>query len=110
MRKLLLILPILILSSAVNAQDAPPEPKQPEPQTSLPPSVENKTSAGTVTPVQPRTDFYLKFDASDLQILNNAIMELPKKIADPYLAKLNGQLSSQTQQANEAEAKKGGVK
>lgn len=102
MRKLLLILPILILSSAANAQGKPPAPKPPEAATSPAPPAEMKET--------PRTEFYLKFDAADLQMLNAAIMELPKRTADPFLAKLNGQLSTQTQQANEDAAKKGGVK
>lgn len=58
----------------------------------------------------PRTDWYLKFDAAELQHLNTALMELPKRLADPLLAKLNIQLKQQQQQDNEAAAKQAGVK
>jgi hypothetical protein len=88
MKKLTTILALLISTSAI-AQEAP------------------KAEA----PKAPRTEFYLKFSADELQTLNSALMELPKRAADPFLAKLNAQLQQQTQQdANEAAAKQAGVK
>ena len=36
----------------------------------------------------------LEFDAQQLQWLGQAIQELPKKIADPFLADLNGQIAA----------------
>jgi hypothetical protein len=87
----------LLLSTSALAQDAakPAEPAKQE---------------AAAQPAPPRTEFYLKFDAADLQNLNAGIMELPKRVADPFLAKLNGQLQQQTQQGNEAAAKQAGVK
>lgn len=70
-------------------------------------AIAEEAVAPKVEAAPPRTEFYLKFDNNDLQILSTAAMELPKKIADPFIAKMQAQLAAQTQQANEAAAKAG---
>ena len=53
------------------------------------------------SPPMPST-FHLEVDQADLAAINNALMELPKKIADPLINKLNGQLQKQMQAAQAA--------
>ncbi len=48
------------------------------------------------TPAEPPAEFTLKVNQSDLSALALAINELPKKLADPLLAKLNAQLQAQS--------------
>lgn len=43
------------------------------------------------------TKFYLEVDPADLAAISTALNELPKKIADPLILKLNGQLQAQEQ-------------
>jgi len=39
--------------------------------------------------------FYIEVDQGDLNALSTAINELPKRIADPLILKINGQLQVQ---------------
>jgi len=55
------------------------------------------------TPAQKTT---LEFDQQQLQWLGAAINELPKKIADPFLADLNRQVAEQKAKAEAAEKAK----
>ena len=48
-------------------------------------------------PIEPPSKFYLELDKTDLDLIDTAINELPKKIADPLINRLNAQLSAQTQ-------------
>lgn len=41
------------------------------------------------------TTFHLEVDQADLAAISNALMELPKKVADPIINKLNSQLQAQ---------------
>jgi hypothetical protein len=41
--------------------------------------------------------FHLEVDQADLAAISNALMELPKKVADPIINKLNAQLQKQMQ-------------
>lgn len=50
----------------------------------------------TAPPAPPPAEYTLKVDQNDLSALAAAINELPKKIADPLLAKLNAQLQAQS--------------
>jgi hypothetical protein len=65
----------------VGAQEA----KTPEPQASQP------------APLPLPTTFHLEVDQADLAAISNALMELPKKVADPIISKLNIQLQKQMQ-------------
>lgn len=47
--------------------------------------------------------FYLEVEASDLKAIGDALMELPKKIADPVVMKLNAQLQEQAKIAQARE-------
>lgn len=44
---------------------------------------------------QPERKYYLELDQADLNSVSAALVELPKKIADPLILKLNAQLQSQ---------------
>lgn len=46
--------------------------------------------------------FQLEVDQADLAAISNALMELPKKVADPIINKLNAQLAKQVQAAQAA--------
>lgn len=46
--------------------------------------------------------FHLEVDQADLAAISNALMELPKKVADPIINKLNAQLQKQMQAAQAA--------
>ena len=48
-------------------------------------------------PVSPPTKFWLEVEQSDLASLAQALNELPKRLADPLLLKLSGQLQPQAQ-------------
>ena len=78
-----LVLVALLLSTCAFAEDAPSAPPQPE-----------KTApAATAAPQR----YYLEVDAADLDVLSKAIAELPFKVANPMLLKLQGQLKVQDQ-------------
>ena len=67
---------------AARAEDAP-----------APPPAE--TGIPTSTPPAPAAKFYLELDPTDLQSLSQAINELPKRVADPLILKINTQLQNQ---------------
>lgn len=94
--KFLTIITIALLSTAAFAQDAAPAPAEP---------LKTETGTGNVAPVTapvatpaPAPDkAYFEFDQADLATLAQAINELPKKQADPFLLKLQGQMQRQHQ-------------
>jgi len=107
MKKLFLITTILLLTApAIAAEDPPAQPAQ---MPGVPAGT--GTAEPTIAPAPAVSKFYLEVDQSDLQALSAAISELPKKIADPLLLKLNGQLNPQVQATlkaqQEATAKSG---
>lgn len=58
------------------------------------------------TPAPPADGiYYLALIQADLNTLAQAIDELPKKIADPFIAKINGQLQDQARVISGAKAK-----
>jgi hypothetical protein len=52
------------------------------------------TSSSAVSLDAPKK-FWLEVDQNDLNAISQALMELPKKIADPLVLKLNAQLQAQ---------------
>lgn len=48
--------------------------------------------------------FYFELDTADMTIISNGVMELPKKVADPFIAKLNAQIQQQDRIAAAAAA------
>ena len=52
--------------------------------------------------VQIPETFQIEVNQADLAAISNALMELPKKIADPIITKLNAQLARQVEQRNAA--------
>jgi hypothetical protein len=77
------LLAALFLATGAFAEDAPPAPAQQQP---APP-------AASAAPQR----FYLEVDQSDLNAISQALNELPKRVADPLILKLNGQLQAQEQ-------------
>lgn len=69
------------------AQEAPSSPAPPE---------KAAPAAAVPAPVGPPR-YYLEVDANDLDVLSKAIADLPFKVANPLLLKLNGQLQVQDQ-------------
>lgn len=49
--------------------------------------------------------FHLEVDQADLAAISNALMELPKKVADPIINKLNAQLQKQMEARKPPESK-----
>jgi hypothetical protein len=49
--------------------------------------------------------FHLEVDQADLAAISNALMELPKKVADPIINKLNAQLAKQMEARKPPEPK-----
>lgn len=45
----------------------------------------------------PPQKFYLELDPNDLQVVSQALNELPKRIADPLIQRLNAQLQAAEQ-------------
>jgi len=89
-KKLVIIAALLATVSFAHAQDAakPPETPTDAPNQAQAPVVDPKP---TVAP----TKFYLELDQNDINALNAVIQELPKRIADPFILKINGQLAVQ---------------
>ena len=82
------------------AQDAAPSPAP----TELP--------APAASPA-PAKLYYLEVEPADLDAISRALMELPKKVADPLILKLNAQLQAQDKivaKAKPAEEPKKGKK
>lgn len=87
------LLAVAILISGLTgafAQDAAPTPTPTE------------TPALAASPAPQK--FYLEVDAADLDAISRALAELPKRIADPLILKLNGQLRVQSQIIENKEA------
>jgi hypothetical protein len=57
------------------------------------PAAEKPAPAPPAAPAK----YYLEVDQSDLNAIAQGINELPKRIADPLLLRLNGQLQAQEQ-------------
>lgn len=91
------LLGMLLVSRGARAEEATPAPaatETPAPAPAAPPAP---------------TKFYLEVEPADLQAISLALMELPKKIADPLILKLNAQLQAPQQAqiaANKADAEK----
>lgn len=77
---------LMIALFAIHPADAQAPSPSPEPQASQP--------APLPTPV-PTVRYYLEVDQSDLNAISAGLMELPKKIADPLIIKLQAQLKIQ---------------
>lgn len=75
MNRLLII--ACLLSTAAYADDAPKAPEA--------------APAPVVTP----TEWYLRFDQPNLNVLSACIQELPKRAADPFLATIQAQITGQ---------------
>lgn len=58
--------------------------------------------AATPALAQSPTVYHLDVDATDLNYVGAALNELPKKIADPIVAKLQAQVNAQNEAAKKA--------
>jgi hypothetical protein len=75
--KRLAIIACLLSTAAVYAEDAPKAPDAPP------------------APVAAPTEWYLRFDQPNLNVLSACIQELPKRAADPFLANIQAQIGKQ---------------
>lgn len=60
------------------------------------PSAPPVEQAAPAAPAAPQK-FYLELDSGDLQSISQAVVELPKRIADPLIQRLNAQLQAAEQ-------------
>lgn len=95
-----MLLPGLYAVTGAFAQDDDPiqvSPNKATPASPVAPTqqIPAEPATGNVQPAPTR--FYLEVDQNDLAVLGAALNELPKKIADPVVMKLNGQLSPPAQ-------------
>ena len=81
--KLRIALFAVFVATSAFAQDASPTPAPAE-------------AAAPAVPAAP-PKVYLELDQNDLAAVSQALNELPKRIADPLILKLNGQLQAQMQ-------------
>ena len=94
-----LMLAMLLATTAIGvalAQNGNPSPSPsptPEPQASPASPSQNGPSK-----------FYLEVSPEDIQAISTALNELPKRVADPLILKLNGQLQKQSEIKAAAEA------
>jgi hypothetical protein len=79
------VLPLLLVLAATGAfaEDAPSKPT-PAP------------APASTAPAAP-AKYYLELEQADLDAVARALQELPKRMADPLILKLNGQLQAQEQ-------------
>lgn len=83
----------MLLSTAAYAEDGKPA------DVLAPPQATEAAPAPQAVPApsQPAPKlFYIEVDQGDLNALSTAINELPKRIADPLILKINGQLQVQS--------------
>lgn len=79
--KLRLALAFVLLATSALAEDAP----------AISAPIERPAPAATPAPAK----YYLEIDQTDLGALSQALNELPKRIADPLILKLDAQIRSQ---------------
>lgn len=79
--KFLLTIAAILAATSAFAEDAP----------SIPVPQERPAPAAPAPPAK----LYLEVDQADLAAISQALNELPKRIADPLILKLNAQLSAQ---------------
>ncbi len=90
-KSMLAMLLAMTVTGAAGAQDASPTP-------SPSPTPAPQASPASPSPSVP-LKFYLEVSDTDLQSISVALQELPKKIADPLILKLNAQLQKQAEVA-----------
>jgi hypothetical protein len=84
----LLVSSLIVIAATWNVADAFAEDAP-----ATPPAIEKAAPPPPAAPAK----FYLEVDQSDLNAIAQGINELPKRVADPLLLKLNGQLQAQEQ-------------
>jgi hypothetical protein len=86
-----MLLPGLYTVTGAFAQDDDPIQVSPE-KTNAAAAVAQQTAPQPVP-----TKFYFEVDQNDLAAISQALSELPKRVADPLILKLNAQLQAQSQ-------------
>ena len=89
-----LALAALFLSTSAMAQDNPAVPAD-APAAIVAPTTAPQPKTAIAPPQGAPKLFYFELDADEVKAIGTAINELPKRIADPLVIKLNGQLSVQ---------------
>jgi len=87
-----LMLAMLLATSAIpaSAQDASPSP-------SASPTPAPQASSASPTSQSGPLKFYLEVSPEDLQQMDKAFQELPKRVADALIQKFNAQIQQQAQ-------------
>lgn len=91
MKKLALL--TILLSTTAYAEDGQQPPAEQPAAATAPTPPPAAQPAPAVTPAP--TEWYLKVDQQGINVLSQCIQELPKKVADPFLFNLDGQLKGQ---------------
>lgn len=91
---------VIFAAMAIGALYAPLQALSEE---AVPTPTPTETAAPAATPATPAPalaqKFWLEVDANDLAAISQALNELPKRVADPLVLKLNAQLAAQAQTA-----------
>ncbi len=87
-----LTLAVLLLSSTAYAQEATMAPDASKPQAGV---SAQPTSPAAPAPSAGQQKLYFEVEPSDVQAISQALNELPKRVADPLILKLNAQLQIQ---------------
>ncbi len=99
-----LTIAVLLLSTSAMAQDIPPQPPTASPDASSPvvapiPTPQPKPAIGPQQPVEHL--FYFEVTQTEVQQIGQALNELPKRIADGLILKLNAELQLQAKIAEQ---------
>jgi hypothetical protein len=81
-RSIITAIALLALTGTAGAQEEKLAPTPTPTETSAPPPAPAKL-------------YYLEVEGADLDIISRGLMEVPKRLADPLILKLNGQLQAQ---------------
>jgi hypothetical protein len=95
-----LALAALLLSTSAMAQDSPATPAD-APAAVIAPTTAPQPKTSVAPPQAAQKLFYFELDAAEVQSIGTALNELPKRLADPLILKLNKQLEIQAKIASD---------
>jgi hypothetical protein len=89
-----LALAAMLLSTSAMAQESPGTPPD-APAAMVAPTTAPQPKTAVAPPQSAPKLFYFELDAAEVQSIGTALNELPKRLADPLILKLNKQLEVQ---------------